>query len=94
MRVWDLGSGLQIGPPLTGHSSSVVAVVTTVLDGRVVAISGGDDATLRLWEIDESGGRHWDTRCRPPGVFEPLLQDRRQLTSSLSVTGWRVWPLI
>ncbi|MFC7482993.1 WD40 repeat domain-containing protein [Luedemannella flava] len=37
---------------LTGHTRQVVAVATTWLpDGRVVAITGSYDTTVRIWDL-------------------------------------------
>ena len=41
----------SIEPTLTGHTNRVYAVATTHLDGRPIAISGGDDRTLRMWDL-------------------------------------------
>ncbi len=35
----------------TGHTDSVTAVACGVLDGRPIAISGGDDDTVRVWDL-------------------------------------------
>jgi WD40 repeat protein len=51
LRVWDLRTHQQIGAPLTGHSSRVNSVATTVLDGRPIAVSASDDDTLRVWDL-------------------------------------------
>ncbi|AOR36307.1 hypothetical protein BFF78_39320 [Streptomyces fodineus] len=36
---------------LTGHTDDVFAVACTTLQGRPVAVTGGDDKTLRLWDL-------------------------------------------
>jgi serine/threonine-protein kinase len=36
---------------LTGHTSIVTAVTTSILDGRPIAISGSGDKTLRIWDL-------------------------------------------
>ncbi|MEV6395501.1 hypothetical protein AB0M39_12110 [Streptomyces sp. NPDC051907] len=34
-----------------GHSSRVTAVATTVVDGRPVAVTGGWDKSVRVWDL-------------------------------------------
>ena len=36
---------------LTGHQGTVSAVATSVVDGRPVAVSGGHDGTVRMWDL-------------------------------------------
>src|SRR3954470_19887861 len=36
---------------LTGHDGWVYAVACTVLDGSPVAVTGGSDGTVRLWDL-------------------------------------------
>jgi len=64
VRIWDLATGTPIGNPLTGHTSSVEAVAgmlearpvaaamaCTMLDGRPIAVTGGRDHTVRIWDL-------------------------------------------
>ena len=48
VRLWDVGSGQQIGGALTGHRASVESVAFTP-NGQFLA-SGSSDGTVRLWE--------------------------------------------
>jgi WD40 repeat protein len=36
---------------LTGHTGEVSGVVTTMLDGQPIAVSGSNDKTLRIWDL-------------------------------------------
>ncbi|WP_443062252.1 hypothetical protein [Streptomyces sp. NBC_00386] len=36
---------------LTGHSDSVRAIACTLIDGRPHAVTGGDDKTVRVWDL-------------------------------------------
>ncbi|MFF0087656.1 hypothetical protein ACFYR1_49750, partial [Streptomyces canus] len=40
-----------VGKPLTGHTDSVEAVATVMIDDRPVAVTGGWDGTVRLWDL-------------------------------------------
>ena len=50
VHLWDLATGEQIGPPLTGHTSAVWTAAAGMLDGRPIVATGGDDRTLRVWD--------------------------------------------
>ena len=48
----DLATGAAVGDPLTGHTSPVTSVATTVtFDGRPVAITTSRDRTARVWDL-------------------------------------------
>jgi hypothetical protein len=48
-------TGGQVNPALhntlTGHTNAVTAVACTQLDGRPVAVTAGDDETVRVWDL-------------------------------------------
>jgi WD domain, G-beta repeat len=53
---WSVG--VQIYAPhhavMTGHDGAVYSVACTTLDGRPVAVTGGDDGTVRVWDLTTS----------------------------------------
>jgi WD40 repeat protein len=51
IRLWDLTDGTPLLAPLQGHHGCVEAVVTTEMDGRAVAVTGGFDTTIRCWDL-------------------------------------------
>ncbi|MFC5918323.1 hypothetical protein [Streptomyces pulveraceus] len=50
-RVWDLATGRERGEPLHGHRRRIADLALTTLDDRTVAVTGGDDATVRGWDL-------------------------------------------
>ncbi|UFR05966.1 WD40 repeat domain-containing protein [Streptomyces sp. Go40/10] len=50
---WAVGSGFTpaLRDTLTGHRGSVDAVACAVVDGRPVAVTGGSDRTVRVWDL-------------------------------------------
>ena len=51
VRVVDLEISHTVGEPYSGHTAPVLAVALGELDGRTTMISGGEDATLRVWGL-------------------------------------------
>ncbi|MFG6201826.1 protein kinase [Nonomuraea sp. JJY05] len=51
VRVWDLATGKPIGEPFDDHRGLIEAVALAHLDGRLVAVSGGNDGKVRVWSL-------------------------------------------
>jgi WD40 repeat protein len=70
--VWDFASHLPIGPPVTGHTKGVSALATADIDGVAFIVSGGEDATVRLWRPAGHGPLTRLRHCLRPGPPPPL----------------------
>ncbi|MFJ9886526.1 hypothetical protein ACIQRW_11775 [Streptomyces sp. NPDC091287] len=51
-RIWDLTRRRPEPVPLLGHTGWVTATAFTVRGGRPVAVTGGQDASVKLWDVD------------------------------------------
>ena len=59
MRLWDVASHRELGPPLTGHTDTVLSVAFSP-DGQTLA-SGSVDNSVRLcgmWPATANSARH------------------------------------
>lgn len=59
LYVWDLPPDADhelyadtIHEPMTGHEGRIVAMDTATVGGRLVAVTGAEDETVRIWDID------------------------------------------
>ncbi|MFD8734296.1 WD40 repeat domain-containing protein [Streptomyces sp. NPDC059618] len=52
VEVWDLSTLRQVRPSLTGHEATVRGVATAVVNRHHLAVTGGDDRTVRIWDLD------------------------------------------
>lgn len=67
VHLWDLATGEQMGPALTGHTGAVWAAAAGMVDGRAVVATGGDDRTLRVW--DATSGQQIARHAFSAGVW-------------------------
>ncbi|GAA2438393.1 hypothetical protein GCM10010191_61940 [Actinomadura vinacea] len=91
--VWDLASGEPIGKPMAGHLKwsweavgkpnlgtklYIGALTCTRLDGRPIAVTGGEDGTVRRWDLAtgrEIGG---------PRIAGPLSDGKKEAIVSVA----------
>jgi WD40 repeat protein len=84
VRLWDPASGRAVGPPLTGHTDQVRAVIVAESDdGSTVLVSGGQDGTVRLWDL----ARRSQNAVVPLGIAVHALLQQGPDPASTERTG-------
>lgn len=53
LRHFDAASGIERGHVPTGHQGAITALATACIDGRPIALTGGEDGTVRSWDLLE-----------------------------------------
>lgn len=87
VRVWDIGTGQPVGPPMTGQGGRVTNVALSD-DGRHVLFGSADD-TLRVWDADTGK----PVGPPMPGVSDvmDLSDDGQRVVSGGADGAVRVW---
>ena len=49
LQLWEPAVPRQLGAPLPRYDAEALAVATVVLEGRTLAVTGGDGPTVALW---------------------------------------------
>ncbi|WP_214111186.1 AAA family ATPase [Acrocarpospora catenulata] len=95
LRVWDLDAGVQLGEPLKGHTSRVLAVALAEVGGRLVAVSGSSDETVRAWDLDARAQLGEPLTGHTGGVWAVAVTelDGRPVAVTGSGNKVRVWDL-
>ena len=50
LRIWDLGSGLQIA--MFEAHTDVIRSIAVTLDPRILVVSGGHDDKVKIWDLE------------------------------------------
>ncbi|MDQ0938835.1 WD40 repeat domain-containing protein [Streptomyces sp. V1I1] len=102
--VWDLSAHRHLRPPhlphlrlpLLGHRDTVRGVATAVVKGRHLTVSGGDDRSVRIWDLDgeREAGSPLSGHAGPVrGVTTAVVDGRPVILTG----GWdktvRIWDL-
>ena len=83
-EVWDLSTRENLRPPLVGHLGIVRGTAMPVLNGRHLAVTGSDDRSVRIWDLDHDGeAGSWQTdHLMSMGRFVTALVDGRSVIIS------------
>ncbi|WP_339133694.1 hypothetical protein WJM95_30910 [Streptomyces sp. f51] len=100
VEVWDLSTLRQVRPSLTGHEAAVRGVATAVVNGQQLAVTGGDDRSVRIWDLDgeretgrETGGWLAGHQGTVTGVTTAVVNGSCVIVTGGSDTRVRMWDL-
>ncbi|MFI9036020.1 WD40 repeat domain-containing protein [Streptomyces sp. NPDC053726] len=97
--VWGLSgdeAGEPIHDPITGHEGSICAMDTATVGNRSLAVTGGADATVRMWDLAEGVGIGAPLTGHRDGVAAVRTTVLRGREVALSAGGdgvIRIWDL-
>jgi WD40 repeat protein len=99
IHVWDLTRDPEDDPihdPLTGHEETIRSLDTVTFDDRCLAVTGGDDTTVRIWDL-RTGTQVGDPLSGHKGSVETVriaVLDGRHVALSAGRDGRiNVWDL-
>ena len=94
LHVWSLGVSSINSKPIKGHSGTVNAVTYIKYHNRLLAVSGGDDATIRLWDLLEGHPLAvMQTRIPVLAIACNIVSDRPVVVAGGSSGDLQVWDL-
>ena len=98
MPRWATGGGVSpaLLNAIAGHVGAIDAVACSVLDGRPVAVTGGRDATMRVWDLAtgrQIGQPLTGHNSRVYAAACSVLDDRSIAVTSSGDSTVRVWDL-
>ena len=102
-RIWDPATGVQVGEPLRGHQSGdpslgdfryVTAVDFGYVKGQPRIITGGNDATVRVWDPHTSQQLGRSLAGHKDGITSvriAIVQGRATVVSASEDSTVRLW---
>jgi WD40 repeat protein len=92
LRLWDVATGRELGPPFTGHSDGIFGAVFTP-DGQRI-LSGSHDGTVRLWDVASREELHRFTGHKNKVRSVAVSRDGRYGLSGGFDRTVRLWDLV
>lgn len=96
MQVWDVAGGKPLSQTFGGYHGGVNAVTVSLLDGRSVIVSGGEDSTVQVWDLGAGTPLGDPLRGHGGSVYAVtvgVLDGRSVIVSAGEDSAVRVWDL-
>ena len=87
VQSWDVATGRPLGRPLVGHTGRVLAVTAGEFRGRPYIVTGGEDATVRVWETSAAAA---DNAAENQGILAAAIGRRAGVAVVVTVDQTRV----